>query len=297
MNVWNASTCLGLCSVLVLSTAGCKPRAGVPCQAGQYACTDDKNGLFCGADGKFAAMTCSGGCRLSGSLITCDNSIAAVSDGCAQPGDVACTSDHKNALECGKDAKFAVAETCKGPRGCTITGDTLACDNDTSDLNDPCRMPGDYACTSDKAMVLRCDDHKMVALNSCRGPKACRIFELPQEKKVDFVCDDSLAEEGDPWDTNGEEACTTNKACTCAGRTSSPATGLVLVRAAAHTRSAPTATHAIPPQGPRPARPRADRPREVIKAPKERERERERGRDGRRGPIGQRAGSRGSSLS
>jgi hypothetical protein len=156
-------------------------------------------------------MSCSGGCRVSGSAVTCDNSIAELNDGCAQVGDLACTGDHKNALECGKDNKFAVTETCKGPRGCMITGDVIECDNDTSDISDPCRTPGDYACTSDKGMVLRCEDHKMAALNSCRGPKACRIFELPQEKKVDFVCDDSLAEEGDPCDTNGEEACAMNK--------------------------------------------------------------------------------------
>ena len=37
-------------------------------------------------------------------------------------------------------------------------------------------------------------DNKMTDLNSCRGPKACRVFELPQEKKVDFVCDDSVAQ-------------------------------------------------------------------------------------------------------
>ena len=30
---------------------------------------------------------------------------------------------------------------------------------------------------------------------------------LPEEKKTDFVCDDSLAQDGDACDTPGEEAC------------------------------------------------------------------------------------------
>ena len=124
---------------------------------------------------------------------------------------MACTVDRKNALECGKDNKFAVGETCKGPRGCVVNATSIDCDNDTSDVGDPCHTIGDYACTSDRATLLRCDDHKMAPLNSCRGPKACRIFELPQEKKIDFVCDDSVAQENDPCDTNGEEACTMDK--------------------------------------------------------------------------------------
>jgi hypothetical protein len=36
-------------------------------------------------------------------------------------------------------------------------------------------------------------------------------MELPEEKKTDFVCDDSLAQENDSCDTQGEEACSMDK--------------------------------------------------------------------------------------
>jgi hypothetical protein len=193
-------------------TASCKPKQGGKCTAGQISCADAKNGLFCGSDGTFQIMTCDGvdGCKQSGAAVTCDNSIAAVNDGCNTPGDAACAVDRKSALIC-TGGIFAVGETCKGPGGCTINGDTITCDNDISDPGDPCRTPGDYACTSDKAMVLRCDDHKMTSLNTCRGPKACGIVPVPAQNKVEFVCDDSIAMEGDSCDTNGEEACSVDK--------------------------------------------------------------------------------------
>ncbi len=207
---------LGLIVLLALAPlaalAGCKPQVGGKCNANQVACADKTTGLFCGSDGKFATMSCAGplGCTQNGTEVDCDNSVASNSDGCNTPGDVACATDHKAALEC-KDGKFSVGSTCKGPGGCKITGDKITCDNDTSDVGDACHFNGDYACTSDKSTVLRCDNNKMVALNSCRGPHACRIIELPQENKVEFACDDSLAQDGDPCDTNGEEACSMDK--------------------------------------------------------------------------------------
>ena len=51
----------------------------------------------------------------------------------------------------------------------------------------------------------------MAPLNSCKGAKGCRVLELPEDKKVDFVCDDAVADPGDPCDENGEEACTMDR--------------------------------------------------------------------------------------
>jgi hypothetical protein len=197
---------------LAALSPGCKPKQGAKCTAGQSSCEDEKVGLFCAPDGTFRTMTCAGtdGCKQSGATVTCDNSIAAVNDGCDTPGDAACSADKKSALIC-THAVFGVGETCKGPGGCKIQGDTITCDNDVSDLGDPCRTIGDYACTSDKSMVLRCDANKMTALNTCRGPKACGIVPVPAQNKVEFACDDSLAMEGDACDTNGEEACSMDK--------------------------------------------------------------------------------------
>jgi hypothetical protein len=197
---------------LAALVGACKPKVGATCTAGQAACGEPKTGLFCGEDGTFHTMTCSGpaGCEQSGAVVNCDNGIAAVGDGCNTPDDAACSPDSKNALLC-KHNVFTVAETCKGPGGCKVSGDTITCDNDVSDPGDPCRAAGDYACTSNRGMVLRCDANKMTALNTCRGPKACAIVPHPAENKVEFVCDDSLAMPGDACDTNGEEACSMDK--------------------------------------------------------------------------------------
>ena len=206
---------LAFLAALVTAEGGCKPKAGATCSAGQVACSEAKMGLFCGADGTYHDMTCSGptGCQQSGAAagqVNCDNGIAAVGDGCNTPDDAACSLDYKAALLC-KSGAFAVAETCKGPGACKVSGDTITCDNDVSDPGDLCRTPGDYACTADRGSVLRCDRGKMGILNTCRGPKACAIVNHAAENKVEFVCDDSLALEGDPCDTNGEEACSMDK--------------------------------------------------------------------------------------
>jgi hypothetical protein len=194
------------------ASEGCKAQPGATCSAGQVSCSEPKMGLFCGSDGTLHTMTCSGplGCQQSGSNVNCDNGVAAVGDGCNTPDDAACSMDYKAALLC-KGGAFAVAETCHGPGACKITGETITCDNDVSEPGDPCRTPGDYACTSDRANVLRCDANKMTVLNTCRGPKACSIVNHAAENKVEFVCDDSIAVVGDPCDTNGEEACTMDK--------------------------------------------------------------------------------------
>jgi hypothetical protein len=191
------------------------PKAGDTCSAGQQVCLDPSSAVFCGPDGKYLAMSCNGtgnggGCKGAGATFDCDNSVAAPGDGCSQPEDAACTADHKAALECGPDHTFTLGETCKGEKGCTITAAAISCDNDTSDPGDPCHFAGDYACTPDKLLVLRCEDHKMTPLNSCRGPTQCRVIPKPQDRKVQFDCDDSLAVEADPCDTNGEEACSTD---------------------------------------------------------------------------------------
>jgi len=197
-------------AVLSLAFVGCKPKAGGKC-AGSSTCANPTNGLIC-VNGTYQAVACRGpkGCAASAGQVTCDNSFATEGDGCTEKGDPACTVDKKNAVEC-DGTKFVLAETCKGARGCGVNDDKISCDNDVADKDDPCHFDGDYACTSDKLHVLRCVDHKMTELNSCKGPNACRIFELPQEKKIDFVCDDTIADVDDVCDEDKEEACSTDK--------------------------------------------------------------------------------------
>jgi hypothetical protein len=212
-----AGTILGITSVLIgllgLAGVGCSPpKAGDKCKGGQAMCTDNASALSCGTDSKFFTMTCRGpkGCLKNGPAVNCDDSIAQEKDGCDEEGEVACSVDKKAALECHGN-KFVVGETCKGARGCTVADEKISCDNDISDIGDPCHFIGDYACTADKTYALKCVDSKMTKLNSCRGVKGCRVFELPQEKKVEFICDDTIAQPDDACDEEGEHACSMDK--------------------------------------------------------------------------------------
>ncbi len=197
---------------VIALVAACKPKAGGGCSGSAAVCTDKLSALFC-ADGTFAPMECRGdkGCVQNGTVVECDESIANEQEACNAPDAIACTPDHKEALRC-TNKRFVIDETCKGPTGCKIdSAQKISCDNDIADVNDPCHFIGDYACTTDKSLVLKCEGNKMTPLNTCRGPKQCRIIQIPKQDKVEFFCDDSVAQDGDPCDTNGEEACTMDK--------------------------------------------------------------------------------------
>jgi hypothetical protein len=193
---------------------GCKgaPKAGDACTSGQGVCVDAKSMMAC-IKGKFAPMPCQGasGCATKGTASDCDNSLASVGDACDEIGDYACSRDLKAALSC-KDNRFAVEGTCKGAGACTLKKDGLYCDNDISDPGDPCHDVGDFACTADKKLALKCGpDHTMAPLNTCKGAKGCRAHEIPEEKKLEFICDDAVADLNDPCDENGEQACTMDR--------------------------------------------------------------------------------------
>ncbi|HEX7664452.1 MAG TPA: hypothetical protein VF407_08080, partial [Polyangiaceae bacterium] len=203
---------VGAVVAATFAMGGCKPKVGAKCKSGQEQCTDKANGLFCGSDDKYAAMSCGGpkGCVQTGQDVNCDNSLASAGDGCETEDDVSCSTDKKAALEC-HGGKFDVGSTCKGPKGCTLDDDKISCDNNVADVNDACHFDDDYACWTDKQIVLRCESKKMIAYNACRGPNGCVVKEEPIEKKVVFDCDDTFANEGDACDNEGNPACSTDK--------------------------------------------------------------------------------------
>jgi len=207
-------------AALVVVSASCKPKLGGKCSGAAAICTDKTNALFC-IDETYTAVTCHGdkGCAQNGANVDCDESIANENDVCNAPDAIACGTDHKEALRCA-NKHFVVDETCKGPTGCKIDAtQKIACDNDIADVNDPCHFLGDYACTTDRSLVMKCEANKMTPLNTCRGPKQCRIVTVAKQDKVEFQCDDSVAQDGDACDTNGEEACSMDKKAifTCRG--------------------------------------------------------------------------------
>jgi hypothetical protein len=211
---------LVLLALSIALAGGCKPKVGGSCSGAAAICEDKQTALFC-VDDKYSELACRGekGCVQDGAVVECDESIAEEKEACNSPDSIACTPDKKEALRCTNRA-FVVDETCKGPTGCKLDADRkVTCDNDIADVGDPCHFLGDYACTADKSLVMRCDANKMTPLNTCRGPRQCRIVQLPKQDKVQFLCDDSIAQEGDACDTNGEEACSIDKKSmyVCAG--------------------------------------------------------------------------------
>jgi len=197
-------------AAVVLSACG-KPALGGKCTAPKSSCVDAKSGLFCGADGTYQSMTCGGdkGCTGEGDGVVCDNDTAGAGDGCNSPGDGACTSDKKGLLQC-QSEKFVLIDTCKGPGSCKVSGDKVDCDNDIAEVGDPCSNKGNFACTTDKATALRCDDGKYGIVQTCRGPKACKIGH-PKAKSNEIDCDYALANENDPCLYEGDQACTADK--------------------------------------------------------------------------------------
>jgi hypothetical protein len=217
-----------LFSVVVLAVSGallgCKPKPGDKCKDSSSAsCSSPAAALVCVSD-VLTSVPCHGakGCSSTANTVECDNSLSNVGDTCLEQGDISCGVDKKSALEC-DTGKFKLAATCKGSGGCQVKpgvkGNLISCDNNVADDADPCHTNGDYACSSDKKFILKCDDHKFSGVATCRGPKACRVFELPEEKKVQFSCDDTMALENDPCDQAGEFACSMDQKAiyTCKG--------------------------------------------------------------------------------
>ncbi len=191
---------------------GCKPKAGGHCSGPGATCTDKASALFC-ADAAYVPMPCRGdkGCATTAGVVECDESIANEGDPCNALESIACAEGRKEALRCTAKG-FVVDETCKGPTGCKIDpGQKISCDNDIADVGDPCHFIGDYACTTDKSLVMKCEGNKMTPHNTCRGPKQCKIVQSAKQERPDFSCDDSIAQDGDACDTNGEEACTMDR--------------------------------------------------------------------------------------
>jgi hypothetical protein len=185
--------------VCLVECKGLKPTPGGPCvNNNKLLCSDPSSALLC-QSGKYVAMACRGpkGCTGIGTSSFCDDDLAQEGDVCQMSlnENYSCSTDHVKELVC-KDGKFAVARTCKGPKKCTVTGNTINCDDSIGDVNDVCRAEaGDanYGCSSDKKIEVVCDaaTSKFQPSNTCRGPKGCYI----DSERV--YCDQSMARLGD----------------------------------------------------------------------------------------------------
>jgi hypothetical protein len=128
-----------------------------------YACGRDFDTELECRNGKFSVLsTCRGpkGCRVVEPKIQCDDSIAAAGDPCVRQADAAnfgCATDKKAELECDEaTSKFRVSKPCRGPRGCYIADDLVHCDGTLARAGEPCRPPGNRACSDSGTLELKC---------------------------------------------------------------------------------------------------------------------------------------------
>ena len=173
---------LSLVVGLVLVATGCKPKVGGKCKAGAVVCTKE-GALFCGDDGKYVATGCHGpaGCTAAGTASACDASLALAGEGCEVEGNIACAVDKKAQLDC-KNHTWVVGATCKGAKGCEFKDEELFCDHAIADKDDPCHRDGQIACTNDRALIMKCQDHVFTPIDACRGPTCVLLPGAPRAR-------------------------------------------------------------------------------------------------------------------
>jgi hypothetical protein len=158
---------------------------GEPCDIEDFTCSaDGKSQLRCDGAHWSVSNACKGpdGCTMtprgkSGYSLSCDYNVADVGDACMKNDQWACSSDMKANLRCA-EGHFALAQACKGPKGCTVTknrGDdttTVACDSAIADLGDVCFGEGG-ACSTDGHSMLKCDHGQFARAHAC--PRGCTV--------------------------------------------------------------------------------------------------------------------------
>jgi hypothetical protein len=195
-----------LALLIVFVACGGKPAPGKPCKnVGRYVCMDPTTALYCNA-GTYQAIPCKGTKGCSGGTVNpaCDDDLAQEGDTCmaTMNENHACSTDHTKGLVC-KDGKYTTWLNCRGPTHCVVKPvlNSIECDDSYAENGDVCEKSGQLRCSVDRKMALRCRSGKYENDNSCRGQKECRY------NNNSLHCDDSVALEGDPCDTQDEVAC------------------------------------------------------------------------------------------
>jgi hypothetical protein len=198
----------------VVAGAACghrAPMAGDPCAGparvrGGY-CLDAEHVLTCRAF-TWHVDACRGprGCA----ALQCDQSVAEEGDTCGNNGALACSPGRRELLRC-TGSTMAIAQTCRGDRGCyreTPDSDPL-CDVGPAEVGDACEVEG-ARCGVDGKSVIGCGptSRHYALQKSCKGPKGCFQFSAfataEQQREKDHcsigavACDVSVGDVGEP---------------------------------------------------------------------------------------------------
>jgi hypothetical protein len=105
--------------------------------------------------------------------ILCDNSVGEAGDSCIT-GSLSCTPDAKMKLRCVGD-KFVNDNSCRGPKACHLTNNTLYCDETIAMEGDPCDTASEVTCGMDGKTELICQGGKFSKKRDCKGKDGCYI--------------------------------------------------------------------------------------------------------------------------
>jgi hypothetical protein len=145
--------------------------AGEACLDDTAMCSADKARMVACKDKKILVAKCLGPkkCSETATKVDCDTSVQPVGETC-EAEEAACSPDGKQMLHC-VSGKLAVAQNCRGPKGCSVSGDhKIDCDAGPQSVGDACSGDG-YECSGDKKTLLKCAKDKWSVDQKCK--KTC----------------------------------------------------------------------------------------------------------------------------
>ncbi len=119
-------------------------------------------------------------------------------EACASVTDGTRCLDAKVALLCQEDR--LVRFPCKGPSGCSESGDGVRCDSTLAEETDRCEE-GSFTCRTDGKARLKCINGRYALDGQCLGDDGCSVAGSIAS------CDTSKAELGDACEDAGSVAC------------------------------------------------------------------------------------------
>jgi hypothetical protein len=199
-------------ALALLTECNLRPKEGESCSTLKGRCLSKQDALYCvGLDthaGTYQKLRCLGpkGCTEAGGRIGCDTTITDLGAVCpeALQATAACAGDGKSMLVCNA-RKWETQNKCLGAKGCSVSGDTVHCDESVSAAGDTCAHDGGMACTADGKTRLVCKDKKMVASSTCDGPEGCHV------RGDDVGCDGLGDLAGAPCEPEGAVGCAADK--------------------------------------------------------------------------------------
>jgi hypothetical protein len=188
---------------VIVALAACKPKPGDECHTDEVRCQGPQAAIACIGQ-KFTTVPCRGpaGCGGEKKHATCDDSAALAGEAClpSRENVEMCAGDGKADIAC-EGGRWALRSACKGPKGCSVVGERVACDSTVAARGDVCRVEGAFACSADHKEAFVCHGGRYDVSRECRGSLGC-AFEDDA-----LTCDESGGREGDPCSKDSLIAC------------------------------------------------------------------------------------------